>query len=325
MPLLQLSNFGNVTLYGALFIIVANQILKSTTDWTVKRGLSWVRNIVSSETTSRNQKEGNERAVDLEERLREQLKERRQEVSEYERLIRGLKNENISKKRIIDQYWKPLPALIITFYNDYAESNKDEKFLKKYILENNEAEMLTANTYAIPPKGFPDRFEQPSTVGRPEIEEWIQEDVLDDYPDGKVMICQASAVDLRRIYSHTDYDSHSFNRKTIEDALDIGDILEKNSVHRILARDNVNLSKSIENGDIAFLLSRYVSTEELEDIHENQPEIEEKLGNPSLRKIAQEDFIDPLSDAISEYVDAPEEPAQRAVEEAKLWHQGLQT
>ncbi|WP_222912737.1 hypothetical protein [Natrinema sp. SYSU A 869] len=103
--------------------------------------------------------------------------------------------------------------------------NTEDKFLKNHILTNNDAEMLTGNTYAIPPKGFPDRFDSPSKVGRREIQQWVEDDILNQHKGSKAVICQASAVDLRRVYSHTDYESHSFNRKTIDQAIDIERIL----------------------------------------------------------------------------------------------------
>jgi len=317
-------DIGPLAFFGLLLLLLINQVIKSTTDWTARQSLNWLKSRILTETTSRDEMAGNERAVKIEEELRSSLREHQREISEYERMLQALKSENISKKQIIEQYWKPLPAMIITFYNDYTDDLSEGKYLKKYILEQNQAEMLTATTYAIPPKGFPDRFDNPAMVGRREIEEWIQEEILNEYPTGRVVICQVSAVDLRRVHSHTDYETHSFSRKTIEQALDIESILDRNNVHRILARDRINLSEAIENGDIAFLLSRYISTEELEAIHENQDLIEEKLGNPPLRTVASDDFADTLAEAISEYVDGPEEPACNAVEEAKMWQQALQ-
>lgn len=312
---------------GAVFVIavVLQQAIRSFTDWTLRSVFGYLRSFVVSETTSRTEKQGNEKSYEINNQLEERLSRKEDEISNYERLISGLKSKNISKNRIIEGYWKPLPAIIITFFKDYTDDSDDGKFLKSYIKRNNQAEMLTGNTYAIPPKGFPDRFEDPSKVGRPEIEEWFKEDVLGEYPEGKAVICQASTVDLRRVYSHTDYDSHSFARKTIESALDIESILQKNNIHRALARDKVNLSKAIEEGDIAFLLSRYVSSDELDQIHQHQDEIEAELGDPPLRSIAEESFIQELADAISPYVQDPHVPAKSAVEEAQMWHTELQS
>ncbi|WMT07661.1 hypothetical protein NP511_01335 [Natrinema thermotolerans] len=309
---------------GAAFLIVARQGLKSATDWTVKQGIGWVTTSAVQEGVSRDEIKGNEQALEIEKRLRDKLERREEEISDYEWMLRSLKHDNISKKRIIEKYWRPLPAIIITFYNDYEGNKKEKKFLKYHIQENNEAEMLTANTYVIPPKGFPERFESPNKVGRDKIRDWIEEDILAKHDNGKVVICQASAVDLRRVYSHTDYETHSFNRKTIDQALDIDKILGENNVHRILASDGVNLSRAIEDGDIAFFLSHYVSDDELEIIHENQNEIRERLQDPSLRKIATSGFEDELTEVLSDYIDAPREAASKAIEEAKLWQKELQ-
>lgn len=305
--------------------LIANQAVKTVTDWTVRQGIGWVWNFVRAEGTSRDDLEGNQQALEIVKQLRSKLERKEEELSDYEWMIRSLKSENISKKRIIEQYWRPLPAIIITFFNDYEEDESDTKFLKKHILDNNSAEMLTGNTYAIPPKGFPERFDSPSEVGRDDIRDWVEEDILGQQEGGKAVICQASVVDLRRVYSHTDYESHSFNRKTIDEALDISKILDNNDVHRILATDNVNLSKAIENGDIAFFISRYVSEEELSIIHENQDEIRQRLGNPSLRRMATTDFKEELEDVIGDYLDAPDTVSEKAVEDAKLWYSELQS
>ncbi|GAA0304684.1 hypothetical protein [Halarchaeum salinum] len=237
-------------------------------------------------------------------------------------MIRGLQKDSVSKEDIIRKYW-PLPAIIIMFFNDYAESDPDKKFLKKYIIENNQAEMLTGETYVIPPKGFPERFEAPHKVGRREIEDWIEQDILDQQKKPQVAICQASAVDLRRVYSYTDYDSHGFNRKTIGQAIDIEKILSEHNVHRILASNGVNLSCAIEEGNLPFLLARYVSDEELEDIHENQKEIRERLDNPPLRRVATPGFEKELASVLSDYIDSPGVVAGKAVEEASLWHKEI--
>lgn len=324
MPAPAIALPGQNTLLGVLLLLIAYRVVKTTTDWTVKSALNYVQNLIASETTSRDEKNGNKRAVEIDEKLEQEIAEKADKISNYERMIRSLKRKNVSKGRIIEQYWKPLPAIIITFFNDYSSNSGDKKFIKDYITENNQASMLTANTYAIPPHGFPDRFDAPEKVGRKEIKTWIEDDIIAENPDGKAVICQASAVDLRRVFSHTDYDSHSFARQTIEQALDIENILSRNNVHRLLARDNVNLSRAIESGDIAFLLSRYISDEELELIHQHQDKIRDSLNDPPLRKIAQDSFTPELADAISPYIEDPKIPAQKAVEEAKLWHNELQ-
>lgn len=320
----------SVGFWAIIGIIAIRQGVTSVTDWTVKEGLSWLRNIARSETTDREDKDGNKKAIEIADNLErkieekdKEIKKREEKVSNYERIIRGLRSDNISKREIIQSYWRPLPTIIITFFNDYSEST-DGKFLKKFIRENNDAEMLTGNTYAIPPKGFPNRFKEPSKVTRSDVQAWIHEDILAEEENPEVAICQVSAVDLRRIYSYSNCENMSFSRKTIDYALDIESILERHNVHRILARDSVNLSKEIENGNIAFFLSRYISDDELEEIHENQDQIRHELGDPPLRTIASDGFEERLADVLSTYISDPLDPSKKAVEEAKLWYEALQ-
>jgi len=315
---------GETPFLSLLAALMAYQVIRSTTDWTIKGFLNYIRNTVATETTSREATKGNRRAVEIERKLEENISKKEEKISNYERMIRSLRGDNISKGRVIEQYWRPLPAIIITFFKDYSSGYEDKKFIKEHILENNEASMLTGNTYAIPPEGLPARFDEQRAISRQDIATWVREDIMGEHPGGKAVICQASAVDLRRVFSHTDYASHSFDRKTIEQALDIESILSRNNVTRLLAQENVNLSRAIESGDIAFFLSRYISEEELDLIHQNQDMIRDSLDNPPLREIAREEFAPKLADAISPYIQEPQGPAAKAVEEAQLWHRELQ-
>ncbi|WP_222912738.1 hypothetical protein [Natrinema sp. SYSU A 869] len=66
-----------------------------------------------------------------------------------------------------------------------------------------------------------------------------------------------------------------------------------------------------------------MADDDLKIIHENQDDIRHQLENPSLRRIATTDFEEDLVAVLSNYIDAPEYAAKKAIEEAKLWHQEL--
>ncbi|WP_222912736.1 hypothetical protein [Natrinema sp. SYSU A 869] len=63
--------------WGVALILIANQVLKTATDWTVRQGFGWIKNITLSEGTSRDELEGNERALEIERRLRDQLERKK--------------------------------------------------------------------------------------------------------------------------------------------------------------------------------------------------------------------------------------------------------
>lgn len=84
----------------------------------------------------------------------------------------------------------------------------------------------------------------------------------------------------------------------------------------------MNLSKLIEEGDIAFFASKYITTSELEEIHEDQDEIAEVLGNPNLRGLSSLEQ-ETLADALKNYVDNPTKVAQGIIQDAKVWEREL--
>ncbi|WP_135820907.1 hypothetical protein [Halostella litorea] len=131
-------------------------------------------------------------------------------------------------------------------------------------------------------------------------------------------------MDLRNVYSRTDHskeDRVSFF-STIDEELDLEEIFNENDFSKLLASKGVNLTKMIEEGDIAFFASKSITTSELDTIHDNQDEIESNLGDPNLKELAnmQKDTIE---EVIAPYLSDPSEVAESIIEEASIWSREL--
>jgi len=78
---------------------------------------------------------------------------------------------------------------------------------------------------------------------------------------------------------------------TVDWEFDLEDIFDSEDFSRLLANESVNLTEIIEKGDIAFFVSKSVSPEELDDIHEAQSQIEDELGNPDVKQLWQSRYL----------------------------------
>lgn len=252
---------------------------------------------------------------------KEELKER---LSDFERITRSLKEESLARERLIERYWQPLHAVVICFAEQEDNGEGSGKWLRDLLDEQYNLHNLTGFTTIIPPAEVPSQLKGERN-SRDKLSQWIEEDLYSEYPDAKSTICFASVVDLRNVYSRTDHKSedrsHLFS--TIDEELDLQEIFSGEDFSKLLASDGVNLSKVIEEGDIPFLASKVITADELDCIHENQEVIEEELGSPNLRAIADEVDVSTMARALSPYVESPDEVASSIKQEAEIWKREL--
>lgn len=280
--------------------------------------------VIKSETVNRKEKAGTENAIEKIEEIRkekeEEIAQYEDKLSDFERIVRSLKDENVARSKLIENYWKPLHAVVICFTKIEAQTeNGRVNFIKKEIEKECELHQLSGSTYIIPPKDVPDRLKG-KTRSRDEIENWLKE-IYEDYPDARSHIGFIGLVDLRNTYSRTDYEldelPHFFS--TIDEELELEEIFDGSDFSRLLANQSVNLTEMIEDGDIAFFASKSVTEDEIEEIHDNQDKIEDEIGNPNLREIANEVSIEQISDALEQFVADSRKVSESIKEEAKIW------
>jgi len=78
--------------------------------------------------------------------------------------------------------------------------------------------------------------------------------VYSDYPDAFAHIAMFGLVDLRNVYSSSDYVENDLPHffSTVDWEFDLEDIFDSEDFSRLLANESVNLTEIIEKGDIAF-------------------------------------------------------------------------
>lgn len=300
---------------------------------------------IRADTVERDKRKANQQVLDSLKDQRKQLKQKEQRLekreealsevrgekqeleerlSDFERITQSLKLESVARERLIERYWRPLHAVIICFAEQENKEIDSNKWLRDLLEEQYNLHNLTGFTTIIPPAEVPSRLKGKQN-SRNKLKEWIEEDLYGQNPNAKSTICFAGVVDLRNVYSRTDYESDGRTPlfSTIDEELELENIFSEEDFSKLLASNGVNLSKIIEEGDIPFLASKAITSDELDQIHENQDAIESSLGNPNLRAIAEEVDLSELSEALSSYVESPDEVAQSIKNEAEIWKREL--
>lgn len=256
--------------------------------------------------------------------IRDEKEELENRLSDFERITNSLKKDSLARQRLIERYWQPLHAVIICFAEQENSDDDSETWLRDILEERYSLHNLTGFTCIIPPTDVPSQLKGKQN-SREKLKNWIENDVYDKFPDAKSTICFAGVVDLRNVYSRTDYEkenrTHLFS--TIDEELSLEDIFNEDDFSKLLASDGVNLSKIIEEGDIPFLASKAITSDELEKLHTNQEVIESNLGSPNLREIATEVDVSTLSEVLQSYISAPDRVASSIKQEAKIWEREL--
>jgi hypothetical protein len=253
------------------------------------------------------------------------IEEYQNELSDYERIVESIKDENIARKRLIENYWQPLHALVACFTKCKVDTEDGEtNFILESLRDGREVRQITGSTYIVPPKDIPEPVKG-NPNSRKALRKWIEGEIYADYPDALAHISMFGLVDLRNVYSSSDYEHddipHFFS--TVDWEFDLEDIFNTEDFSRLLANENVNLTELIEQGDIAFFSSKAVSASELDQVHNEQESIENKLGNPNLKQLAEEISTEELAKAFESHVADPEGVAETIKEEAGIWNHQL--
>lgn len=292
--------------------------------------------VVKADTVNASKKRSNMDIVEKMESLREEKKALREkkdaeieeyqsELSDFERIIESIQNESVARKRLIENYWQPLHALVACFSKCKVETEDGEtNFVLEALRDGRDVRQITGSTFIIPPKDVPESLKaKPNS--REALRTWIEDEIYADYPDAPAHISMFGLVDLRNVYSSSDYDRdeilHFFS--TVDWEFDLEDIFSSEDFSRLLANENVNLTQLIEEGDIAFFVSKAVSPSELDEIHDAQESIEDELENPNLKDLATDVSETDLIKTLSPYVSNPQTVAESVKKEANIWYEQL--
>lgn len=237
------------------------------------------------------------------EEVKDKLDVVRDDLTVRERLIESLEREGISRRELIRKFDERIPALII----NYTSTNKDN-WLKDVLNEKYDSVGLSGGERVIPPDNVPDALLTEEMT----IDEWIEEELFEGKDDREAVIVHASLVDLR--YTGWEKNTHAYG-DTIEQRISVTDYLE-DGFYKL--DEITNSIEHIEKGDIGFLAGKYVTRKEMKEIHENQNEIEERLGNPDIKELGDEETKAELVEVLDEYVANPENVASGIIFQARI-------
>jgi len=234
---------------------------------------------------------------------------------ERKRIIDSLKRRSISTNKLIEKYDDSLNAIVFSYSNQgeiVDGKTKSTKFIREAVEPFN-AKYLGGTDVLIPPSKVPVWIKNQN-----DLKKWFERNIL------KGRYCKVKFLvlfDLKKKAfweNYLPYQQKRPNHFSIGEQLSVDDLFTEEQINKI------SLGEIIREGDIAWLASTILSGDELERVLRNQGLIEKKLGKPSLRIVAQDDFTENLSEVLKEYVAKSDELAQAIVDEAKFWHDKLQ-
>jgi hypothetical protein len=259
---------------------------------------------------------------------REIIQEKAGQVDEFENILNTLKNDNISVEDLVEKYWRDSTILLVCISRQEDATGEQKSFIREELQEKYDLIRITSKTWVVPPAQFPERLKEKSN--RKEIKEWLDDEIFAEYEGHRALVPFVTAVDLKNVHSHTDFDSDEINdpANLLREELGLSRLMTEEEFSEELASKNINLEEVIESGHISFFVSNFVTDDDLTRISKNresiEEELEDELGSLSLYSLADDEAIDPLHDALEDYIPYPEKVAQGAVEVAKMWEGGLQ-
>lgn len=313
--------------------VIGKVLLKTGLKRLYIRGKRWYyHNIRGEKTPVEKLQESARRIEQLEKRNRtkdiqleskeERIEEREEELSEVkrdlslkDRLIESLEIEGISRQELYRKNLDdPAPFLIFRLGGQIPEDSEGNGWVRNKLQDRFDAETV-GSSYVIPPDQFPDEL----TLGKMTLSEWMEAEI--DEEDKQANFVYVAWVDLAKgeLYWQRNYESRS-PMLDLEDQFEMESYMGKGFYEFDEVKDALEL---VKKGDIGFFAAKFVTDEEIREIHENQPSIEEDLGRASLKELAVAVDIGDIHDALANYVADPTNVAQGVKEEAEIWYEEL--
>lgn len=242
------------------------------------------------------------------------MEEKKSDLSEYERMMDVLDNDAYSRRTLIEKFGGRTKAVLIIYSRQNPPNEEGDTTFMSDNLERLNAVNLNPKTRIIPPKTIPDRFDKDE-----EIRKWAEDEIYEGYEEYRGMICLNCVLDLKEISSRTDYDEPGQFDRTVDEAIRLEDIFDKEEFKKYYNRSNISFTDLVMEGDIGFISSFVTYGEDEETIQDNKYEIERELGNPDLHELADESIQDRLEEALAEHIKGDSERiAQDIIETAGL-------
>lgn len=263
-------------------------------------------------------------------RIESEIIEKKNRISRFERIMRSLEREGISRREVLKKYERPLPIVLIGYTNQKSPLDKSEPFVRDTLSEKYDMKWFGGHDGVIPPR----QVKESGIDDLDSLSEMIEEEVFEGDGDRFAVIKYATVVDLAgEVYwkNNLPYDTSS---ETVVEALDMKEVLENDEfLGLISSKDKAALERVIREGDIGFFASRWVEESDLDRIHDNQTEIEQQISGQlpdlNLSNLASSEAPDVISSVLSDYIKIPksevEEVAQGIRDEAEIWKRELES
>lgn len=238
------------------------------------------------------------------------------ELRERQRIIDSIKRSGLSTEKLIDRYGKSLNAVLISCYNQKIPGDtiygSSDKFVSKE-LERFNGKSLGDGVYLIPPANVPKHIRN-----RGDLEQWFNTEIL------KGRYCTLKFLVLFDLGKKAYWKSYLLYKPVREFHLTIGDVLNVEDLFTEEQIKTTTIDNIIRSGDIGWLAYNYLTESEFQVIRNNQRDIEDSLGNSSLRSLADDTMLDKITSVLNNYsISNSADIAKSIISEAKFWQSRL--
>lgn len=302
----------------------------------------WILGLIYSEHGKRKQEKrditllsGQEKIITAQEETREEVKDTKQEVKEVKsilikeftsrkilnRIRRSLKGV-LSTEELVKEFDNPLNALII-----YKWGEPPGRKLIRDRLAQLGFKDIGAGLKILPPSRMP----YPPLKDGKDVENWMKRNVLNSLPkDHKYTVVLSQIVDLRKVYATKYAPKEWFDRfrgYTLFDKLSWDELFPIEFIRKVLRKKtHVSVEELVvEHFPFSFLISRFLSDEELDRVLSKRDKIIRDLKKAfNLEKVTLMNFADmdanKLYPILTKFkIMNGKRIAQAMVEEAKIW------
>lgn len=228
------------------------------------------------------------------------------------RILESLKRQGVSTEKLIREYDSPLNAILISYASQHVPTenggNRKKAFLRDE-LNRFDVVSLGGTDFLIPPNRVPT-----SIKTKEDLETWFDSEIL------KGRFCKIKFMALIDLSSkvfwknYLPYTQVHPRHYTIGEQLRIDQLFTEDQIKRIALGD------IIKSGDLLWLSSTFLTTNQQHVMQLNQKEIEEKLNKPSLNRLASDKIKLKLIETLQTYFGVESTHiATQIIEEAKYW------
>jgi len=297
-------------------------IISAIASWITSNILNRLFRLFGKKTTKEVLELNNRRLIELLEEREETIskleKDKKKKELEKLSIFQSIKRSGLSTEKLIAEYDKPINAILISTYDQKIPDGTiygkgGNPFLPNELQKFN-GKSLGSGVHLIPPQNVPRWIRNGN-----DLKKWFEEEILkDNYCILKFLIL----FDIRKKTFWMNYLQYSQTHKrnyTIGEVLTLEDIFNEDQISR-----TTTIAKIISNGDIGWLAHKHVSEDDLAILRLNQLAIENKIGKPSLRELAEGNYQGKLKAVLEEYgIHNSEEVSKLIISEAKFWNRKI--